>query len=265
MASERVLIHTFRKILYDAANETRDYKFPEDLRTLYEKYTQSCCELEKSKTEIHKFDAVLCDYLLQFSCEESLSYSQKLKEIAQREDSLSFVEENWGKKAWMEELFYFLDDDSSFRQRVIPAGKVRILSDLFAFVRANVRLSCGSALKRMPVRKCEADPPSMLHDVMLVFFDYFCQQNRPAILELILPYFVVFGDEYNNEQMEVLSWRSCESDEKAYVSKNLEFQVGKRLTLLSYENRIESSDNIENVKRVFEKLKKNDSLNTDFV
>lgn len=61
----------------------------------------------------------------------------------------------------------------------------------------------------------------MLHDVMVMFFDYFYERRKPAILELILPYFIAFCDEYNSEQMEILILKLYESDDKIYVMKNL--------------------------------------------
>lgn len=68
LESEQVLIYTFKKILYDAINEINSDEFPENLLAIQEKYAQLCLEMEKSKAKIHKFDAFLCDYLLQMSC-----------------------------------------------------------------------------------------------------------------------------------------------------------------------------------------------------
>ena len=147
----------------------------------------------------------------------------------------------------MEELFYFLDDDTSFRQRVIPTKNMSILSDLSVFLRTNIKISQNSPLKRLAILKCKPSPASMLHDVMIMFFDYFYQQENLVILELILPYFITFCDEYNCEQMQILILRLYEPNEKSYVAKNLQFLVGKRLTLLGYERRVEASDNLANV------------------
>lgn len=226
---ERKLIYTFRKVLYNEVKENQDYKFYQEVNEVYKKYAMLCEEHSRRTNKIRKYDALLYEYLQQKSAD--MSSIQKIEGVVEIKKCYQFISEVWGNEKWMENIFCFIHAGADKRSRAISPKIVEFLNDLFKYIRRAIPVNNKtSRLKRLPLEKHEAHMCSKLHDVLIVFFEYFDRMKRVDILEQILPYFVIYADDYNREQMEIMILVHHKPNPKIYVLKNLEHFLGKSLT-----------------------------------
>lgn len=96
----------------------------------------------------------------------------------------------------------------------------------------------------------EKSDTQKFRDVLLFFFDYFCERENLSVLTRIQSYFVILDDFFNQDRMEgtILSLleKNANVSVRSLVLKNLEYFFGKIMLsyLIDYK---ESSDNQYNL------------------